>query len=83
MTNDPFRTAPGTNPPRHVRHSSKAPFIWGAIVIAILLIIGAWAVHNRSAGHRPDLPAVTAAPAATTPPQHSEETTGQAPPRAQ
>ena len=84
MTNDPFRTPPGTNPPRHVRHSTNAPFIWGAIVIATLLMIGAWAVHNRSATNTPNPPAVTAAPpAAGTPAPSPKETTGKAAPGAQ
>jgi hypothetical protein len=74
MTHDPFRTPPGTNPPRHVKETGNAPYIGGAIVIAILLAIGAWAVHNRSATTTARPPAVTVAPA-------PDETTGRAAPR--
>jgi hypothetical protein len=74
MTQDPFRSPPGTNPPRHVKETGNGPFIGGAIVVAILLAIGAWAVHNRSATTTVKPPAVTVAPA-------PDETTGRAAPR--
>jgi len=79
MTRDPFRSPPGTNPPRHVQQTSNAPFIGGAIVIAILLGVGAWAVHDRSVGSTEQPPAVTSAPAPAWP-MH-DETTGQTAPR--
>ena len=72
MPDDP---PPETKPSRHDRYSTKAPFIWWAIVVAILLIIGVWAVHNRSARDSPNQPAVTTAPRATgTQAQRPEET---------
>jgi hypothetical protein len=54
MINEPFRAPPGTNPPRHIRHStihSGPPH--------------KWAVHNRSTANTSNPPAVTAAPPAT------------------
>jgi hypothetical protein len=60
MPDDPFRMSPGTNPPRPVPRSTNTPFIWWAIVVAVL-----WVVHNRSARDTPNQPAVTTAPPAT------------------
>jgi hypothetical protein len=84
MTNDPFRSPPGTNPPRHVAQPSNAPWIGGAIVVAALLGLGIWMVGHKSATTTANPPAVTAAPApaAGVPAPRPEETTGQAAPRA-
>ena len=72
MTHDPFRAPPGTNPPRHVKETGNGPFIGGAIVVAILLAIGAWAVYDRSVRTAEQPPAATST---------ADETTGRAAPR--
>jgi hypothetical protein len=82
---DPFRTPPGTNPPRYVRETNNTPWIGGAIAIAVVLGLGFWAMSHRTGTTTANPPAVTAAPAPATgvPAPPPQETTGQAAPRAQ
>jgi hypothetical protein len=77
---DPFKTPPGTNPPRHVPPAgSNAPFIGGAIVVAVALAVGLWAMNHRTPTTAANPPAVTAAPApATRAPAPADNTTGRA-----
>jgi hypothetical protein len=44
---DPFRTPPGTNPPRHVPPANPAR--WAVIGLAIVLLLGVafWEIGNR------------------------------------
>jgi hypothetical protein len=80
---DPFRSPPGTNPPRHVRQdNSYTPWIGTAIALALVFALGFWATSRTTTTANP--PAVTAAPAPApgTPAPAPEETTGQAVPRA-
>ena len=59
---DPFRTPPGTNPPRHVRQdNSYTPWIGTAIALAIVFALGFWATSRTTTTANP--PAVTATPA--------------------
>src|SRR5258705_10955178 len=74
---DPFRTPPGTNPPRHVREaSSYTPWIGTAIALALVFALGFWATSRPTTTANP--PAVTATPAPRVPAPAPEETTGQA-----
>jgi hypothetical protein len=80
---DPFRTPPGTNPPRHVSQEtsytpSYMPWIGTAVAIAVVFGLGFWATSRTTTTTNP--PAVTAIPAPGVP--APAETTGQAAPRA-
>jgi hypothetical protein len=80
---DPFRTPPGTNPPRYVRERSDSSWIGVAIAVAVVVGLGFWALSHRTATTTTaNPPAVTAAPApaAGVPAPRPEETTGQAAP---
>jgi hypothetical protein len=80
---DPFRTPPGTNPPRYVRERSDSSWIGVAIAVAVVVGLGFWALSHRTATTTTaNPPAVTAAPAPAAGVQapRLEETTGQAAP---
>jgi len=82
---DPFRTQPGTNPPRHVDPAtsytpSNAPWIGAAIAIAVVFGLGFWATSRPTTTANP--PAVTAAPAPAPGAPAPDETTGLAVPKA-
>jgi hypothetical protein len=85
---DPFRSPPGTNPPRHVREPNYTPWL-GAAVIAVVLGFGFWGMSHRTPPTAANSPAVVAAPApaagvpAPAPQETTGETTGQTTPRAQ
>jgi hypothetical protein len=79
---DPYNTLPpnppGTNPPRHVAEPSAAPWIGGAVAIAVVFGLGFWFMNKDSKpGVTNPGPAVTSAPSV---PASRDETTGQAQP---
>jgi Mn2+/Fe2+ NRAMP family transporter len=73
MTHDPFRTPPGTNPPRYPPVDRAAAMGWTFTVIAAIVVVAGIAFYVTGPVRTP-----TAAnpPAATT-----DETTGRAAPR--
>jgi hypothetical protein len=78
---------PRQRPPQRpiVEDKSNAPFVAGAIVVALLLGGGFWFMNHRAGPTAANPPAVRAAPApaANSPAPRPEETTGQTAPRAQ
>ena len=68
-----------------VEDKSNAPFVAGAIVVALLLGGGFWFMNHRAGPTAANPPAVTTAPApaANSPAPRPEETTGQTAPRVQ
>jgi hypothetical protein len=85
---DPYtglpRNPPGTNPPRYAPEPSNSGWITGAIVAALAVGVGFWAlsqINSDSPRTAANPPAVTAPAPATRAP--ADETTGQAVPPAQ
>jgi hypothetical protein len=86
MTHDPFRSPPGTNPPRYPAEDRAVIMSWTVTALAIAVILAGLAVYSRSGPtveQNPTAaisrPAITGAP--RVPPVVEDETTGQVAPR--